>query len=115
MPRSGKRQARHAARKKAGHASGAESDGETDVIFFSKDDLGSKDFVSDFETAHDLFKLDVAAASGAIQFDDAIVNGHAATEVTVTAEFNGVAGNETLTFFVLSPVGTLTEDDFRFV
>ena len=88
---------------RAGRVSGAESDGETDVIFFSKDDLGSRDFVYDFETAHDLFKLDVAAP-GAIQFDDAIVSGQAATEVTVTADFNGVAGNETLTL-ELAPLG----------
>ena len=73
------------------------------MIFFSKDDLGSRDFVSDFETAHDLFKLDVEAP-GAIQFDDAIINGQAATEVTVTADFDGVAGNETLTL-ELAPLG----------
>ena len=59
---------------RAGRVSGAESEGETDVIFFSKADLVSRDFVSDFETANDLFKLEVAAP-GAIQFDDAIISG----------------------------------------
>ena len=38
----------------------------------------SRDLVYDFETADDLFKLDVVAP-GAIHFDDAIISGQAAT------------------------------------
>jgi Ca2+-binding RTX toxin-like protein len=87
-------------------------DTNEDQLWFSKDDLGAVDQVHEFNAAHDFFRIDLASGTGTATWVNSVGD---QWDVTVTGDFDGTAGDETLVISVISPIGQLSDADFLFV